>query len=104
MLVWSRTRRSQALPFLAPRGKVKRVRNGHVIQFRRSLRNQQRRIGRRLRISKTARQAKREYESCFWHARSLLLGQRIGPDLELHDLAFGALSTFNVPDEMRAVV
>src|SRR5215467_6132223 len=33
-----------------------------------------------------------------------LTGQRVRPDLEFHDLALRAFSTFDMPDEMRAVV
>src|SRR5580700_8870184 len=33
-----------------------------------------------------------------------LAGQRIRPHLELHDLAFGALPAFNVPDEVGTVI
>ena len=47
--------------------------------------------------------------SQFGHKRKNLLvedlvSQRIGTDLELHDLAFSSFSAFDMPDEMRSVV
>ena len=42
------------------------------------------------------------YRSCA--ALMRLVGERVGADLELHQLALGALAAFDVPHEVGAVV
>ena len=83
-----------------PKAAQKRVENSYVIQIQRDCGVSN--AGSKGRCANAVAQVGASVE--VGTAPRILSGQRIGPELELHDLTLCPLAALDMPDEMRAVV